>query len=85
MPSGHCGLLMPQRMYLVKESEAVLDGVELGSPTRVHENPTIGGVPLPARGVLAIGQAMWQIRDPDEFATARTTSNAANPGVAAAT
>jgi hypothetical protein len=71
MPSGHCGLLMPQRMYLVNESTAVLGGVDLGSPTRVHENPTIGGVPLPARGVLAIGQAMWQIRDPDDFGTAR--------------
>ena len=37
----------------------VFDGVNLGSPTRLRENPTIGGVPLPARGVLAIGQAMW--------------------------
>jgi hypothetical protein len=71
MPSGHSGLLMPQRMYLINQSSAVLDGVDLGGPTRLHENPTIGDVPLPARGVLAIGQAMWQIRDPDEFETAR--------------
>jgi hypothetical protein len=71
MPSGHSGLLMPQRMYLVNESSVVLGGVDLGGPTRLRENPTIGGVPLPARGVLAIGQAMWPIRDSDEFETAR--------------
>jgi hypothetical protein len=71
MPSGHSGLLMPQRMYLVNQSSAVLDGVDLGRPTRLRENPTIGSVPLPARGVLAIGQAMWQISDPDEFDSAR--------------
>ena len=76
MPSGHSGLLMPQRMYLVDQSSAVLDGVDLGSPTRLPESPTIGGVPLPARGVLAIGQAMWPIRDPDEFDTARRRARA---------
>ena len=78
MPSGHSGLLMPQRMYLVNQSSAVLDGVDMGSPTRLRENPVIGGVALPARGVLAIGQAMWLIRDPDEFDTARREARANN-------
>lgn len=78
MPSGHSGLLMPQRMYLVDESTAVLDGVDLGSPTRLEECPEIGGVPLPARGVLAIGQAMWPVRDHDEFDNARRDARA-NP------
>ena len=71
MPSGHSGLLMPQRMYLVNQSSALLGGVDIGSPTRLRENPRIGDVPLPARGVLAIGQAMWHIDDPDEFEDAR--------------
>jgi hypothetical protein len=44
----------------------------------LRENPTIGGVPLPARGVLAIGQAMWQISDPDEYASARRLARAAH-------
>lgn len=76
MPSGHSGLLMPHRMYLVNESSAVLGGVNLGSPTRLRENPTIGGVPLPARGVLAIGQAMWPISDREEFDSARREARA---------
>ena len=66
MPSGHVGVLMPQRMYLVDEARASLDGVDLGQPVHVEPNPTIGGVPLAARGVLAIGQAMWRILDAAE-------------------
>jgi hypothetical protein len=59
MPSGHAGTLMPQRMFFVDEARATLDGVDLGRPTRLRDNPTIGDVPLPARGVLALGQAVW--------------------------
>jgi len=59
MPSGHPGILMPQRMYLVEEARVTLDGVDLGIPTRLRVNPVIGEVPLPARGVLALGQAVW--------------------------
>ena len=61
MPSGHHGVLMPQRMYLVDHAQATLDGTDLGRPTRLESNPTIGDVPLPARGVLAEGQAMWRV------------------------
>lgn len=80
MPSGHQGLLMPERMYLVDTSTAALDGVDLGSPSRPSANPVIGGVPLPARGVLAIGQAMWPIRDPEEFESARRRARNGNQG-----
>lgn len=61
MPSGHEGVLMPQRMYFIDETSAVLDGVDLGCATRVSPNPQIGQVPLPARGVLAIGGGAWEI------------------------
>lgn len=67
MPSGHYGILMPQRMFFIDRSEAVLDGVDLGRPARMHPNPRIGDVPLPARGVLAVGQAYFTIRDSDEY------------------
>jgi hypothetical protein len=67
MPSGHVGILMPERMYLIDRSTAVLDGVDLGAPARVAPNPTIGDVPLPARGVLAVGGAAWEILDGEEY------------------
>jgi len=71
MPSGHVGTLMPQRMYLVEESRAVLAGADLGRPTHAAENPRIGDVALPARGVLAIGQGAWVIRDQEEYERTR--------------
>jgi hypothetical protein len=80
MPSGHAGILMPQQMYFIDESTAVLDGQHLGRPTTVVPNPRIGEVPLPARGVLAIGQAAWKILDPDEYARRRAEAPAEGRG-----
>lgn len=71
MPSGHTGTLMPQEMYLIEDSRASLDGVDFGRPVRLSQNPCIGDVPLPARGVLAIGQAMWEITDRAEYERTR--------------
>jgi hypothetical protein len=79
MPSGHAGLLMPQRMYFIDASTAVLAGQDLGRPATVAPNPHIGGVPLPARGVLAIGEAAWPIRDPAEYARLRAETAPAVP------
>ena len=80
MPSGHVGTLMPQRMYFVNQARANLGGVDLGRPVKLAANPTIGSVSLAARGVLAIGQAMWQIHDADEFNRNRTEVRAAETG-----
>lgn len=71
MPSGHTGTLMPQRMYFIDDSTATLDCDDLGHAARVTPTPDIGGFPLPARGVLAIGQAAWPILDHDEYARTR--------------
>ena len=76
MPSGHAGMPMPQRMYYIDQARATLDGLDLGRPTRLDKNPTIGDVPLAARGVMAIGQAMWEIRDHDEYSRTRTAVTA---------
>jgi len=59
MPSGHTGTLMPGRMYFIDDASATLDGADLGQPARWPASPVIGAVPLPARGVLAIGQAVF--------------------------
>ena len=77
MPSGHVGTLMPQRMYFVEDSRASFDGLDLGRPVHVRESPAIGAVSLPARGILAMGGGMWQIRDAAEFERARQATAAA--------
>jgi hypothetical protein len=67
--SGH---VLALRVFPEKESRAMLDGADLGLPAHLRDNPTIGGVPLPARGVLATGQAAWEILDPAEYERARS-------------
>ena len=54
-------------MYYVDTSRATLDGVDLGRPIRLHDNPRIGDVALPARGILPIGQGAGQILEPAEY------------------
>lgn len=71
MPSGHTGTLMPKEMYLIEDSHAMLDGTDLGHPVHLTENPMMGDVPLPARGVLAVGGAMWEIMDQAEYQRTR--------------
>jgi hypothetical protein len=79
MPSGHFGVLMPQRMYLIDRARVQLAGVDLGAPVRVRPNPKIGDVPLPARGIFAIGQAHWEVRDEAEYHRTRAELGVANP------
>jgi hypothetical protein len=77
MPSGHSGTLMPERMFFIDDSQATLDGVDLGRPAHLRVNPAIGGIPLPARGVLATGQAVFEILDPAEYRRTRSQAAAA--------
>lgn len=77
MPSGHIGTLMPRQMYFVANSHAIFDGSDLGQPVQLPTNPTIGGVPLPARGVLAVGGAVWRILDRSEYERTRAETASA--------
>ena len=79
MPSGHTGVLMPQRMYFIDRARVRMAGVDLGAPVRVSENPMFGDVALPARGIFAIGQAHWEIRDEDEYHRTRQELAGASP------
>jgi hypothetical protein len=71
LPGGHTATIMPQRMYFVDEAQATLDGADLGRPAHLRASPLIGGIPLPARGVLSIGQAVFGILDPAEYQRTR--------------
>jgi hypothetical protein len=66
MPDGHTGTIMPERMYFVDDSQATLDGTDLGRPAHLRASPVIGGFPPPARGVLSTGLAVFDILDPAE-------------------
>jgi hypothetical protein len=81
LPGGQTATIMPERMYFVDDSQATLDGTDLGRPAHLRANPSIGGIPLPARGVLSTGQAVFEILDPGEYHRTRsqtTTSPSSN-------
>ena len=48
MPSGHEGILMPERMYLIDRSTCVLDGMDLGQPSDSRPCPHWRCHPSPA-------------------------------------
>lgn len=73
-PSGQDAVIMPERIFFIDASKAVLDGQDLGEPVRLAENPTMGGIPMPARPTFAIGGAHMRIRDHEEYL--RTRANA---------
>jgi hypothetical protein len=75
MPSGYTGTLMPKQMYFIDESRAVLGRMDLGHPIHLKQCPKMGGVPLPARGMLAIGEAVWEILDPVEHERTRSAAS----------
>lgn len=76
--SGHEAVIMPQEIYYVDTSEAVLDGHDIGQPVRLETNPTIGDVPTPARPVFVFGQAHMQITDIEEYRRQREHVRAAS-------
>jgi hypothetical protein len=70
-PSGHETVIMPEEIYTIHDSEAILDGHALGDPVRLDANPTIGTVPLPTLPSFVVGQAHMQITDPEEYRRTR--------------
>ena len=69
--SGHEAVIMPQEVFYVDTSEAMLDGRSLGELVQLDTNPTIGGVPTPARPIFTFGQAHMRITDPEEYQRTR--------------
>jgi hypothetical protein len=67
-PNGHSTMLLPERMFFLASSRAMLEGISLGQPARGGACPTIGAMKLPARPVFAIGRAYFELRDPVEYA-----------------
>jgi hypothetical protein len=74
------GTLMPKQMYFIEESQALLGETDLGHPTHLEQRPKIGGAPLPARGMLAIGEAVWGILDPVEYEQTRSETGMITTG-----
>ncbi len=69
--TDHDAVVMPEEVFFVDDSEAVLDDQSLGKPVRLESNPTIGDVPTPARPVFVFGRARIRVADPEEYRQTR--------------
>ncbi len=66
-PNGHFSILMPRLMFPIVSAAAHLDGLNLGKTTQSDNNPTIGALRLPSRGIFAIGQGYFKTPDQEEY------------------
>lgn len=66
-PTGEHLVAVLRRMYWITGSAAHLDGRDLGRPVTLDGCPTIGGWPLPRRGVFAIGEAHTTTGDREQY------------------
>lgn len=70
-PNGQRAILLPRQLYPIESAVAMLDGDDLGEPTTSEGNPTMGTVAFPARPMLAIGEAYFEILDHSEYEQTR--------------
>jgi hypothetical protein len=68
-PAGMPLVMMPDLVYGVESSRAILRGVDLGEVTRAEEEPQVGEFRFPVRGALAIGDFRARIADEGEYRT----------------
>jgi hypothetical protein len=66
-PNGQLSILLPRRLFPIVESQAELEGLNLGHPSRVEVNPSIGNINLPTRPIFAEGKTYFQIKDPEDY------------------
>lgn len=71
-PNGQHAMLLPRQMYPIDAAVGILDGENLGEPTTSETNPTMGDVAFPARPMLAVGEAYFEILDRMEYDRTRS-------------
>lgn len=60
-PNGQNAVIFPYEIYFIEHSEAYLNGMDLGHPIQLAQNPVIGDVALPRRSLFIIGEAFARI------------------------
>jgi hypothetical protein len=75
LPNGQTYIANPSMFWLIDESRASIDGVDLGRPAPLSEQGRVGEFLIPQRGIFAVTRAYIESFDPVRHLT--TTSKAA--------
>jgi len=59
-PNGQRFIANPRRVWLIDESEAVVEGVALGPVVRTRRQASLGDLLLPRKGLFAIARARFE-------------------------
>jgi hypothetical protein len=70
VPNGQRFLATPRRLWLVTESRAVQAGEDFGKPALLRPQARLGDFWIPQRGILALGQALFDVFDPQRHSSA---------------
>jgi hypothetical protein len=80
-PNGQGFRVAPRQIWAVRDSQAVLDGVNLGTVAPLATQGRLADFRLPQRGLCVIGTARFDTFDPQYHLSARHTA-ATEPGAA---
>jgi hypothetical protein len=74
VPNGQHFIANPKIIWAVQQSYATLAGADLGKPMPLQDQAHLVDFWIPQKGILAFGQAYFDVFDPDKHSAA-TTSN----------
>jgi hypothetical protein len=64
VPNGQQFVANPKHIWMIRNSEAILQGRSLGAPGRLDKQAQLGDFWIPQRGILAIGESLFEPYDP---------------------
>ena len=65
VPNGQRFIANPRRIWIIRKSDASIQGQDLGPAGRLHDQARLGDFWIPQRGIFAIGDSMFEPYDPE--------------------
>ncbi|MBF6302341.1 hypothetical protein IU459_33095 [Nocardia amamiensis] len=73
-PNGQWFRANPRMMWIVENSRARIDGIDIGPPGPLAEQVRLGDFWLPQRGMFAVGETFFELYDAERHQAARPGS-----------
>ena len=64
VPNGQKFVANPRQIWIIRNSTAILRGLDLGPAGRLKDQARLGDFWIPQQGIFAIGDSMFEPYDP---------------------